>query len=335
MDANPYLPSPFFMQPAENFQTVQEDNADCVITLTDSVLLDVKCGFSQAPVASPVCLVIESDGVEIFRIPITQDGPLPLSQLPRPAIEGTAGGTIVITLEASGGAGVIGCLNVASAPLNSNVPALVQQAVGSSLVPFDLAIAPAEGNSLVVVMHGLFTPAAGAAQSELTLLPGGEPLTRALRGIASTPDIVSQALSEVWYFHDLPASVTGVSFAGSNFTRRTANASEWTNLEDAAPEQASINVHAEAYATMPQTNAIAPATARSLIIASVGVAVGVAVVDGPTNNFTALTEGAPGNIVLDPAYRVVSAAETYSTRWELGGTPDLCITQIVSFPGVG
>jgi len=306
---------PFDELAADQWQSSSADNADITFNLLNKCIFGIWAGFSQAPVASPCRLKIIEDGVTRFQIPITQDGPAD-PVIFRPAMGVTENqGTLQVVLEASGGAGVIGYLTVASTLLTPLGPALVQQAVADDTAEtISIAIAPTESNSLVVGLSYRISGSSPPNGVSVTLQPGGEVLTLAAR------QRTGPFGCELWYIHDLPAGVTGVDVtvdAGSvSVLKLNGNASEWIRMADGAVPVVNTN---SGTSDSPTTNPVNQAAASTVTIAF-GQWPANLYSAGPANGFTRMTQIATGICAQEGAYRVSGVQNPYSTGWTLSAS---------------
>lgn len=130
---------------------------------------------------------------------------------------------------------------------------------------------------------------------------------------------------DIWFAHN--ASVAGgtvtVTTSGKTTGIIEANLTEWSGLNQAAPDATNIN---HGTSGTPATGSVSNSRANSLIMAGVGFVVTGAYSSGPTGGFTRRQAVAQ----LESASDVVSALSSYSTSWSLTGNPGW-VTGIASF----
>lgn len=187
------------------------------------------------------------------------------------------------------------------APVTGNAPALIQQAVGTNSVTIS---APASGNSLIAQIAG------GAADSITSITGGGVTWSKALRKAGSSTS------AEIWYGHGSSGSGTTITLnrSGRSPGPMCANVSEWSGLNNAAPE--ATNNNSDVANAIVTTNSVTPSSTNALVV---GNAVWTLndYSTGPTNSFTRMTQTNITGAFIEEGYQIESSAIAYSTGWTL------------------
>lgn len=178
---------------------------------------------------------------------------------------------------------------------------LVQQKTGSNsgsaTVTMDASVA--SGNTLILTAFCNTTPSVSG---------GGVSWTQA----------VGATNVFIYYGHgaDGTSSEITVTVSGRS-AYAVANVSEWSGLANATPEATNQNA----------ITGTTPATGSAALTSSTGIAIACAgfrdssYSSGPTDSFTRMSSATILIYIIEPAYRILSSAASYSTEWTLGSTP--------------
>lgn len=209
---------------------------------------------------------------------------------------------VVTAVNGAGESGVSNELSATPAPPAPSGPTLIQQktnaaASGATLV-VTLDAAPTAGNSLIACIgHSASRTVTGISGGGVTWTQGPHDETN--RGV------------DIWYGHNSSGSGTAITISLSSgiVSAPSANISEWSGLNNAAPN--STNTNTGASDTVLTSNSVSPPAPIGLVIATFATVSGV-YDSGPTNSFTRLTQ-ASATTALDSAYQIEASTGTYST----------------------
>jgi hypothetical protein len=188
---------------------------------------------------------------------------------------------------------------VSSAPA---LPSLAQQAVAtrSDGTP-SAGLVAATGNSIIACISYLST-------DTLNIVPNYDDGNGDLiQGPAAT---VAGVTSEIWYRHNVDAG-SRVGFATNMGLRASLNASEWTPLTNAAPEDTDSNTGVAS--STVTTNSVTPVSTRSLVIAMYASVLEQMGADLTNGGFTPLTSTGGTGAFQHASYKVLSVIAATST----------------------
>ncbi len=191
---------------------------------------------------------------------------------------------------------------------------LVQQkirTVTGNLVNTAFDTALTAGNSVFMLISYLSTDAVSSPVPQITGGAGTINLTKDTTSAAT----VSGINTEIWYTHNISGGQTAFRYDTDNETRLNCNASEWSGLNNAGPENSPAG-NSGLLDISPVSSAVTPSSANSLVLA-IGGWTADDYSSGPTNSFTRMTATGGGAAFQECAYLIRSNAASTTTGWTL------------------